>query len=357
LLERNQTGALNSMGPARLWLSIAVSALAGVFGGAASAAVVLWHFSLGPKLSVPSLAVNKSQSLTETVTAKRFVLVDERGKPLAVLGSWKTTFGGRKVGLLFARSDEREKIVTPTWPRDTDVAAGFMADGKLFMYRFETDRENSSLGLTEKPTASVTVESSMAGPQIELARLDGPVIDMNVSHDNDPSLSFASLSLNAYRKARCKRPDEQALSILENKLREDPTKQTRTGWLGGWAFEYPDGYCVDPVFDSKGKVSAFEPYNADPAESSLSTSLRNSLHLSANGGPLAELSPSFIDVIGSETGLFLAPTAISLKDKTGTRAVFGQAQLETVRIGATEDTGPSSLTLFDKKGRVLWHAP
>jgi hypothetical protein len=39
------------------------------------------------------------------------------------------------------------------------------------------------------------------------------------------------------------------------------------------------------------------------------------------------------------------------------RAVLGVADLQTVTTGATTKTGPSSLVLFDKDGKVIWRAP
>jgi hypothetical protein len=49
---------------------------------------------------------------------------------------------------------------------------------------------------------------------------------------------------------------------------------------------------------------------------------------------------------------------LSLSDKEGhLRAVLGPTSLETVKTGATEETAPGSLTLFDKEGKVIWQAP
>jgi hypothetical protein len=51
-------------------------------------------------------------------------------------------------------------------------------------------------------------------------------------------------------------------------------------------------------------------------------------------------------------------TMLALGDEKGKpRAVFGSAQLENPRTGATEATGPSSVTLFDKAGKTIWRAP
>lgn len=47
-----------------------------------------------------------------------------------------------------------------------------------------------------------------------------------------------------------------------------------------------------------------------------------------------------------------------LSDEKGRqRAVFGSTQLENTRTGATEDTGPSAVTLFGKNGKTIWRAP
>jgi hypothetical protein len=39
------------------------------------------------------------------------------------------------------------------------------------------------------------------------------------------------------------------------------------------------------------------------------------------------------------------------------RAALGATDLEIVRTGASEKTAPSSLTLFDKKGKLIWRTP
>ena len=48
---------------------------------------------------------------------------------------------------------------------------------------------------------------------------------------------------------------------------------------------------------------------------------------------------------------------VSLSDGTRTRAALGVIPLETIKTGATSRTSPSSLTLFDKEGKVLWRMP
>jgi hypothetical protein len=57
-----------------------------------------------------------------------------------------------------------------------------------------------------------------------------------------------------------------------------------------------------------------------------------------------------------------APTnsnpSLQLFDNDGNlRASLGSTSLEVTRTGAEETTAPSSLTFFDKKGKVLWQAP
>lgn len=53
-----------------------------------------------------------------------------------------------------------------------------------------------------------------------------------------------------------------------------------------------------------------------------------------------------------------ANPALHLFDSDGNlRASLGSTSLEVTRTGAEETTAPSSLTFFDKKGKVLWQAP
>src|SRR5205085_1345736 len=55
---------------------------------------------------------------------------------------------------------------------------------------------------------------------------------------------------------------------------------------------------------------------------------------------------------------FLDENGLTVCDENRSRrAVLGRVGLETVRTGATETTAPGSLTLFDKKGHVIWRVP
>ena len=50
--------------------------------------------------------------------------------------------------------------------------------------------------------------------------------------------------------------------------------------------------------------------------------------------------------------------SLELYDQDGKpRAALGYNERELARTGATENRGETSLVLFDKEGRVLWHAP
>lgn len=50
--------------------------------------------------------------------------------------------------------------------------------------------------------------------------------------------------------------------------------------------------------------------------------------------------------------------SVTLLDDTGkSRATLGVAELEKVQTGASERTAESSLTLFDKAGKVMWRTP
>jgi hypothetical protein len=58
------------------------------------------------------------------------------------------------------------------------------------------------------------------------------------------------------------------------------------------------------------------------------------------------------------TAAYLTDDGISLVDPhQHTRAVLGSTRLENTKTGSTEETGPSSVTLFDKNGKLLWRAP
>ncbi len=48
---------------------------------------------------------------------------------------------------------------------------------------------------------------------------------------------------------------------------------------------------------------------------------------------------------------------LTLGDGKHDRAVLGVTNLEVTKTGATQQTAPSSLVLFDKEGKVIWQAP
>ena len=49
--------------------------------------------------------------------------------------------------------------------------------------------------------------------------------------------------------------------------------------------------------------------------------------------------------------------SIIILDANRERAVLGCTELETIKTGTTSKTSESSLTLFDKEGKVLWRVP
>jgi hypothetical protein len=57
-------------------------------------------------------------------------------------------------------------------------------------------------------------------------------------------------------------------------------------------------------------------------------------------------------------GMKLSPERIAIFDSEDSpRAVLGSVGLATSETGATEQTAPGSLTLFNRKGKVIWQAP
>jgi hypothetical protein len=80
-----------------------------------------------------------------------------------------------------------------------------------------------------------------------------------------------------------------------------------------------------------------------------------SMGLSGNEKGLQQVS-SLVDISVDAAG----NPAISLNDPADplrTRAVLGSVDLKNKRTGSTEKTAPSAVTLFDKKGNVIWRAP
>lgn len=52
-----------------------------------------------------------------------------------------------------------------------------------------------------------------------------------------------------------------------------------------------------------------------------------------------------------------SPSLVLNDEKEHSRTVLGNVGLENTKTGSTENTGPSSLVLFGKDGKVIWRAP
>ena len=65
-----------------------------------------------------------------------------------------------------------------------------------------------------------------------------------------------------------------------------------------------------------------------------------------------------VTVFGEKSRVTLAGDSVNIADSNGnSSATLGATELVTKATGARGITAPSSLTLFDKKGRVIWQAP
>jgi hypothetical protein len=82
---------------------------------------------------------------------------------------------------------------------------------------------------------------------------------------------------------------------------------------------------------------------------------RATFQLTADGDPQISLWTKGEKAYG---GMNLRQDGLTLTDEAGkVRAALGSIGLETIRTGATENTALGSLTLFDKKGHLMWQIP
>jgi hypothetical protein len=86
--------------------------------------------------------------------------------------------------------------------------------------------------------------------------------------------------------------------------------------------------------------------------------LRAALSVGSDGQPSLEFYDAKGELraaLGTDSG---GRPSLGLADEQGKpRAVLGALALKTIGTGATEQRAESSLVLFDKEGKVLWHAP
>jgi hypothetical protein len=304
---------------------VSIAVLAGFCGGTVSVRLLPSRAGTAVSLTAPVQG-----AIPETIKAQRFVLVDTQGKALAMLGVASLEEVAEHVPELqneAAKKESRSKL---------------QHTGPLLMF---FDPKGDAVTMLSKYLLFFSKDGrSELGPQSLSLFLKGeshPRAEMALEHVDlgDFGKEWNSeLDLNSGWSFE--RADKPKPGIFLKAAERDAEVLVGLKGIsgigeGGLGAPGPGG----------GRLASLEVYNGKP---SLTLFDKDGFIRAALGGP------SFLE---SAKGPFL-PASFRLFDEKGNvRAVLGTAALEIVSTGATEKTAPSSLTLFDRKGKVIWRAP
>jgi hypothetical protein len=302
-----------------LWRWERVTSVIGIVMGVVSGilAVLIFQSWKGPGLR---------NGLGEVV-ARRFIAIDEHGNPLVEIGDLGD---GAVAGLL----------VYPTKATESQLkAAGGTLEKKLKNHvsgMFTRERE-AYLFLDEGASldrAGVTLSSTPSGSSVEL--VDKPSERARVS----------VIELDANRNDDVLGPDSAQIYALSGDKRSMTLEVSDPRSFAGTGRQLPGEVSVQ-ISDPLGPDQ--KPFRY-PRTAELKLVSDGTSQLQFEGGdfqPEADLS------VDSEKS-----PSLNLYDADGQlRAALGSTDLETIKTGATETTAPSSLTLFDKDGKVMWSRP
>jgi hypothetical protein len=281
-------------------IGFGVLVLAGMFVG----------FLLRPdrvsRMRVPATTVNTNPA-TE-IKAQRFLLVDQSGKTLGIIGTWPDG----TVGLVFTGGDPR--WLKEFFPSETG--------GKVFGIAglFQSTQRESTL-----PLLNGTKTTTAAG------------VFLNASAPDDPKNVSTELSMLIGRDQKSKR-----IELTDNN--KD----------GAYLDLSDDNFNSAQISVGGDGASELYFHHQDPKSPTADAILED------DGVPKLTLKIFGQDTSSSPSGQALTATneALQLNDDKGTiRAALGTIDLEEKQTGLTERRPLSSLTLFDQDGKLIRAIP
>jgi hypothetical protein len=257
------------------------------------------------------------------ITASRFIAIDKRGNQVAVLGDLGS--GAMRGLLLFpAKLSETKRSDDPSLK-------------KLFQEWFVEDHASGLLTMGE----DVAVLLSGRGPK------DNPSFAVNL--EGGPKSS--SLILSGKRDGEGKTPSLTLRASDPDTFQPGDASISAASREGRTAtLEAKDGKVLGSAsLEISDPIRRDEKHMPRRVELNLSTDGTSQLKF-FNGGENQQEADLSIDPENSPS--------LNLYDASGDlRATLGSADLEKITTGVAEKTTPSSLTLFDKEGRVFWRTP
>jgi hypothetical protein len=301
----------------------------------------------------PSLLTTAS-AIQGRISAREFVVTDENGRTVGWFGNLRNGASG----LIFAVNGVSPKDWKPPSYLNDLLERVEHAGGSIML----AGSDSSELSLSDHPdekdrSEAISLSVNAASPGVHEAALrlngrDGMSMFSGIESYDAKSKENASISLFA--------PEVDSVPRRETNLELDPD--------GSSYLQFGNGV-LDPrarLETDAGGLPGLKFFDASGEQ-------RTEFILTEKGEPLLALWGK-----GAKTydGLYLRDRGVALADTQGKvratldddgftlldekeklRAVLGSTTLETVRTGATETTAPSSLTLFDKDGKVIWQVP
>jgi hypothetical protein len=276
---------------------------------------------------------------SDQLAAHQFVALDERGNPVAAFGSI-----GEASFLIVSGGDSPNGKNAPH--NIEALADRAQKNGGLMLGSAGGGANLRLLGKTDAEGNSQSLDLSTSGFPPGTANL-------TISSSKGRSVSLTASDQSKADEKGFVIPGAASLSLSDASDKDKPISRETTLNLtsdGASALEFQDAALATRAHF--GLQTNSEP-SLDLSDSGSEQRLR--IFLTENGDPNLALWGK-----GEKTynGAYLTADSLSLQDNRRTaRAIFGNADLENIKTGSTENTGPSAVTLLDKKGNVLWKAP
>lgn len=255
----------------------------------------------------------------DEISARRFVVVDSHGKAVAILGSLED---GAIPGLVLMPSRSLPKV-PPGSKKKWAALLRRLEDGGGAFFATRSDSgialggRPGPQGHPEIPDFAVTLGGGSKEAHLNLTggrdaagktagislRSVAGIAEANLTSPSGPQIDLEAVGLGVLREA--------SLTLSDPLSQAHPFSPRQVG------------------LELKSDGNADLKFSASNSREQLGLAVDN------DGGPHLDL----------------------FDNRGRLRAVLGTVNLERTRTGATEKTAPSSLTLFDKKEKLIWQIP
>lgn len=150
-----------------------------------------------------------------------------------------------------------------------------------------------------------------------------------------------------------------AVVLMGQALPQNPTVEAQkfvvkdaTGMVRAELVGEANGPTSLHFYDQDGKRPVVMEWNPEDAAGFYLQSGTATVSLTTDGWPAL-----YLGLESGKTGALLAHRNLTLYEDHETRAVLGQTEIEGALTGTLDKRSASSLVLFDRDGKVIWHVP